>query len=591
MTWVILRRTTAAALALDASHTSLLDSQNALATSEARFRDVVEASSDWVWEIDADWRFTYLSERFESVTGLARQAWLGAAMSDLLDTEAGLLSQWLSTPGRRVDISVQCRYMDAQGQERTTRLSAREMPCGGFRGTATDVTEEVESRRRIEYLSQHDTLTGLPNRTRLHAFLDGKLKALPTAEQPLVMLSLDLDRFKPVNDLLGHAAGDRVLNEVSGRLADCVRHGDLVARVGGDEFVLILSEAGTPDEVESLCSRLIESIEQTIKIDEQEVFISASIGIAMAPNDASDATELLRYADIALYEAKAAGRNTWRFYSGEMNTRIIERRRLESDLRFAIKHAELRLHFQPRYRIADGQMVGAEALVRWQHPVRGLIAPDTFIPIAEESGLILSLSDWVLETACACAAQWPDTLFVSVNLSPTEFKRGNLVERVRYALDASGIDPARLELEMTESVMLEDAVGALEVMRTLKQLGIRIAMDDFGTGYSSLSYLRAFPFDGLKIDRSFLTRLEDSADDKAIIQAIVGLGRALALTVTAEGIETAEHLALLKAVDCEEGQGYFLSRPLDLNAFNSLLDVYTDGVSGKNDSASCQTVS
>ncbi|MBY8947821.1 EAL domain-containing protein [Pseudomonas sp. SH10-3B] len=591
MTWVILRRATAAALALDASHASLLDSQNALATSEARFRDVVEASSDWVWEIDAGWRFTYLSERFESVTGLARQAWLGAAMSDLLDTEADLLSQWLSTPGRRVDVSVQCRYIDAQGQERTTRLSAREMPCGGFRGTATDVTEEVESRRRIEYLSEHDALTGLPNRTRLQAFLDGKLKTLPSAEQPLVMLSLDLDRFKPVNDLLGHAAGDRVLNEVSARLAACVRHGDLVARVGGDEFVLILSEAGTQDEVESLCRRLIGSIEQAIKIDEQEVFISASIGIAMAPNDASDATELLRYADIALYEAKAAGRNTWRFYSGEMNTRIIERRRLESDLRFAIKHAELRLHFQPRYRIADGQMVGAEALVRWQHPVRGLIAPDTFIPIAEESGLILSLSDWVLETACACAAQWPDTLFVSVNLSPTEFKRGNLVERVRYALDAYGIDPARLELEITESVMLEDAVGALEVMRTLKQLGIRIAMDDFGTGYSSLSYLRAFPFDGLKIDRSFLTRLEESADDKAIIQAIVGLGRALALTVTAEGIETAEHLALLKAVDCEEGQGYFLSRPLDLNTFNGLLDAYSDGVSGKNDSASCQTVS
>lgn len=591
MTWVILRRTTAAALALDASHTSLQDSQAALATSEARFRDVVEASSDWVWEIDVGWRFTYLSERFESVTGLTRQAWLGAAMSDLLDTEADLLSQWLSTPGRRVDISVQCRYIDAQGQERTTRLSAREMPCGGFRGTATDVTEEVEARRRIEYLSQHDALTGLPNRTRLQAFLDGKLKALPSVEQPLVMLSLDLDRFKPVNDLLGHAAGDRVLNQVSGRLAACVRHGDLVARVGGDEFVLILSDAGSQDEVESLCLRLIESIEQAIKIDEQEVFISASIGIALAPTDARDATELLRYADIALYEAKAAGRNTWRFYSGDMNTRIIERRRLESDLRFAIKHAELRLHFQPRYRIADGQMVGAEALVRWQHPVRGLIAPDTFIPIAEESGLILALSDWVLATACACAAQWPDTLFVSVNLSPTEFKRGNLVERVRHALGASGIEPARLEVEMTESVMLEDAVGALEVMRTLKQLGIRIAMDDFGTGYSSLSYLRAFPFDGLKIDRSFLTRLEESEDDKAIIQAIVGLGRALALTVTAEGIETAEHLAMLKSVACEEGQGYFLSRPLDIDAFNGLLDDYCADVSGKNDSGSCQTVS
>lgn len=576
MTWVISRRTTAAALALDASHSSLQNSQNALATSEARFRDVVEASSDWVWEIDAGWRFTYLSERFEGVTGLVRNAWIGATMNDLLETESGLLSQWLSAPERRPDISVQCRYVDALGLERSTRLSARQMPCGGFRGTATDVTEEVEARRRIEFLSQHDALTGLPNRTRLQAFLEGKFKALSSLEQPLVMLSLDLDRFKPVNDLLGHAAGDRVLNEVSTRLADCVRHGDLVARIGGDEFVLILTDAGTQDEVEALCKRLIESIERTIRIDEQEVFVSASIGIAIAPTDTREATELLRYADIALYEAKAAGRNTWRFYSGDMNARIIERRRLESDLRYAIKHGELRLHFQPRYRIADGQMVGAEALVRWQHPVRGLIAPDTFIPIAEESGLILALSDWVLETACARAAQWPEHLFVSVNLSPTEFKRGNLVERARQALATSGINPARVELEITESVMLDDTDGALEVMHTLKHLGLRIAMDDFGTGYSSLSYLRAFPFDGLKIDRSFLTRLEESDDDKAIIQAIVGLGRALALMVTAEGIETAEHLALLKSVACEEGQGYFLSRPLDIEAFNGLLDLHAN---------------
>ncbi|MCF5047252.1 bifunctional diguanylate cyclase/phosphodiesterase [Pseudomonas simiae] len=580
MSWVISRRTTAAALALDASHSSLQNSQNALATSEARFRDVVEASSDWVWEIDGDWRFTYLSERFEGVTGLVRDAWIGATINDLLETETGLLSQWLSAPGRRPDISVQCRYVDALGLERSTRLSARQMPCGGFRGTATDVTEEVEARRRIEFLSQHDALTGLPNRTRLQAFLEGKFKAMPTSEQPLVMLSLDLDRFKPVNDLLGHAAGDRVLNEVSSRLADCVRHGDLVARIGGDEFVLILTDAGTQDEVEILCKRLIESIERTIRIDEQEVFVSASIGIAIAPNDAREAAELLRYADIALYEAKAAGRNTWRFYSGDMNARIIERRRLESDLRYGIKHGELRLYFQPRYRIADGQMVGAEALVRWQHPVRGLIAPDTFIPIAEESGLILALSDWVLETACACAAQWPEHLFVSVNLSPTEFKRGNLVERTRQALAVSGIDPARVELEITESVMLEDASGALEVMHTLKRLGLRIAMDDFGTGYSSLSYLRAFPFDGLKIDRSFLTRLEESDDDKAIIHAIVGLGRALALTVTAEGIETAEHLAMLKSVACEEGQGYFLSRPLDFDGFNGLLGPHANVTQG-----------
>ncbi|EPJ87512.1 putative signaling-like protein [Pseudomonas sp. CFII64] len=571
MTWAILRRTTVAARALDASFASLQASQQALATSEARFRDVVEASSDWIWEIDADWRFTYLSERFEIVTGLSRQDWIGAAIDDLLHTELGALSQCLSIPNRRPCISLQCNYLDIRGHARITRLSARELPGNGFRGTATDVTEEVEARRRIEFLSQHDALTGLPNRIRLQEFLDGKLKAMPTQEQPLVMLSLDLDRFKPVNDLLGHAAGDRVLNEVSRRLAECLRGGDLVARIGGDEFVLILTDISSQEGVEALCRRLIDSIEQPIDIDEQDIFISASIGIAMAPNDASLAAELLRYADMALYEAKAGGRNTWRFFADDMNARIIERRRLENDLRYAIRNGELRLHFQPRYRIADGRMVGAEALVRWQHPQRGLIPPDTFIPIAEETGLILPLSNWVLTTACQSAADWPEELFVSVNLSPTEFQRGNLVERIQQTLADTGIDPSRVELEVTESVMLDDAPGALEVMHALKRLGVRLSMDDFGTGYSSLSYLRSFPFDGLKIDRSFLNRLGASADDQSIIRAIVGLGRALSLTVTAEGIETAEHLELLKAVCCDEGQGYFLNRPMDAQSFDALL--------------------
>ncbi|HEX8590536.1 bifunctional diguanylate cyclase/phosphodiesterase [Pseudomonas sp.] len=571
MTWAILRRTTAAARSLDDSYTSLQKSESALATSEARFRDVVEASSDWVWEIDSEGRFTYLSDRFESVTGLDRAQWIGALMDDLLQTELGHVSQWLAIPNRRPDITIQCRYLETCGRERISRLSARSMVAGGFRGTATDVTEEVEARRRIEFLSQHDALTGLPNRVRLQEFLDGKLKALPTLDQPLVMLSLDLDRFKPVNDLLGHAAGDRVLNDVSSRLSDCVRHGDLVARVGGDEFVLILSDTRTQDEVESLCRRLIDSIERPVQIDDQEIFVSASIGIAMAPTDAREAAELLRYADIALYEAKASGRGTWRFYAGDMNAKIIERRRLESDLRYAIKHNELRLHFQPRFRICDGEMVGAEALVRWQHPQRGLIPPDTFIPIAEESGLIIPLSDWVMTQACSEATRWPKHLFISINLSPAEFKRGNLPSRIHFALKATGIEPSRVELEITEGVMIEDAVGALDVMLTLKQLGVRIAMDDFGTGYSSLSYLRTFPFDGLKIDRSFLTRLSESEGDRSIVQAIVGLGRALSLTVTAEGIETAEHVQLLKAVQCEEGQGYFLSHPLTTPDFHALL--------------------
>ena len=573
MTWVLLRRTTLAALALDSSYISLKVSQAALITSEERFRDVAEASSDWIWETNSQGRFTYLSERFEEVTGLSRETWIGAAIDDLLSTELGVLSYWLRKPQRRSDVSLQCSYTDIKNQTRITRLSAREMKGSGFRGTASDVTEEVEARRHIEYLSKHDALTGLPNRARLQEFLDGKLKVAPTQEHPLVMLCLDLDRFKPVNDLFGHAAGDHVLNEVSVRLSECVSSGDLVARIGGDEFVLIVTDIRSQDEVETLCRLLINSIEQPIMINGQNVFVSASIGIAIAPIDANQATELLRYADIALYEAKTGGRNTWRFYVGAMNARIIERRLLESDLRYAIKHGELRLHYQPRFRISDGQVVGAEALVRWQHPERGLIPPDTFIPIAEETGLIVPLSNWVLNTACSSATQWSNDVFVSVNLSSAEFQRGNVVERIQQILSETGLDPARLELELTESVMLEDAAGALEIMRTLKRLGVRLSMDDFGTGYSSLSYLRSFPFDGLKIDRSFVNRLGENDDDKSIIQAVVALGRALSLTVTAEGIETAEQFELLKAICCDEGQGYFLSLPMETEKFNAWLGM------------------
>jgi EAL domain-containing protein (putative c-di-GMP-specific phosphodiesterase class I) len=302
------------------------------------------------------------------------------------------------------------------------------------------------------------------------------------------------------------------------------------------------------------------------------VFISASIGIAMAPVDATLADELLRYADIALYEAKDAGRNTWRFYAGDMNARIIDRRQLERDLRHAIKQGELRLHFQPRYQIEGRRMVGAEALVRWQHPVRGLLGPDIFIPIAEETGLILPLSNWVLHTACMAASTWPEQFFVSVNLSPTEFQRGHLVARVQAVLLETALSPARLELELTENVMLDDAKGALNIMRGLKTLGVRLAMDDFGTGYSSLSYLRSFPFDGLKIDRSFVSGLTASGDDQSIIQAIVGLGRALSLTVTAEGVETMEQLRALQGARCDEVQGYFLSKPVDARAIADLIN-------------------
>jgi diguanylate cyclase (GGDEF)-like protein/PAS domain S-box-containing protein len=581
VTWILRRRAKDSARVIDASYTSLQLSQTALAASEARFRDVAEASSDWIWEIDSALRFTYLSERFEAVTGLRRADCMGHPIDELLTSDQGPLSQWLKNHSRRAHTILQCSYQAGDGQARISRLSVREMEGQGYRGTASDITEEVAARRRIEYLSQHDALTGLANRTRLQEFLDGKLKAAPTLDEPLVMLSIDLDRFKPVNDLLGHAAGDQVLNEVSKRLGQCLRNDDLVARIGGDEFVLLLANMVSQEEVEHLCKRLIDCIEQPFQVEEHELFISASIGIAMAPADATQADELLRYADIALYEAKDAGRNTWRFYAGDMNDRIIDRRQLESDLRHAIKHDELLLHFQPRYRIEGLRMAGAEALVRWQHPLRGLLSPDVFISIAEETGLILPLSNWVLRTACVAASTWPEEIFVSVNLSSTEFQRGQLVSRVQAVLEETGLSPGRLELELTESVMLEDAKGALQIMHDLKALGVRLAMDDFGTGYSSLSYLRSFPFDGLKIDRSFVTGLTASGDDQSIVEAIVGLGRALSLTVTAEGVETIDQLEALQDAHCDEVQGYFLSRPIDTQAIGELISVETERFTGR----------
>lgn len=576
ITWLIQRRAIAAARQMDASYSSLYASQLALAASEARFRDVAESASDWIWETDSELRLSYLSARFQMVTGYSASAWLGRPLSDLMQC-AGGLRNWLEKRTGRTSVqgSLQCQYQAADGNQRTCRLSLRAVGAatGGYRGTVSDITEEVQARARIEHLSLHDALTGLPNRNRMQEFLEGKLKGLSTIDKPLVMLSIDLDRFKPVNDSFGHETGDQVLSEVSKRLRLIVREGDLVARLGGDEFILLVTGISTQEEVERLCERLIASIEQPFEIDSHSIFIGASIGVAMAPADASQAEELLRYADIALYEAKEAGRNTWCFYASDMNDRMLERRKLENDLRQALRGDELRLQLQPRYSVSSQRMVAAEALVRWQHPQRGLLAPDSFIGIAESTGLIIPLSSWVLRTACMEAMSWREELIVSVNLSPVEFRRGHLLARVQSALEESGLPPGRLELELTESVMLEDASCALAVMLELKRIGVRLSMDDFGTGYSSLSYLRNFPFDGLKIDRSFMTDLSGSQDSQAIIKAIIGLGRALSLTVTAEGVESQMQLDVLSGFDCEEVQGYFLSRPMDPVALRLMLSA------------------
>ncbi|MEO4048167.1 EAL domain-containing protein [Pseudomonas sp. CAU 1711] len=572
LTGLVLRHALRAARLMDAGYARLAHSRAELAASEARFRDVAEIASDWFWETDAERRLTYLSERFEAVTGHRPEQWLGRPLDNLLEGEGQALPAWLT----HCRGTLNCRYQAANGHPRICRIAARpiEHGAGLYRGSASDITEEVTAQARIQYLSQHDSLTGLPNRHRLHEFLAGKLDRAPVLEQPLVMLSIDLNRFKPVNDAFGHAAGDRVLHEVSRRLHACIREGDLVARHGGDEFIMVLNGSHSEQAIEQICMRLIESIEAPFQVNGQVVFIGASIGISSAPEDATRVEDLLRYADLALYQAKAARRSGWRFYSQDMNQLILERRQLEQDLRLALERDDqLCLHFQPRYRLDDLALVGAEALVRWQHPQRGLLGPDQFIPLAEETGLIAPLGQWVLRHACQEAMAWPAHLLVAVNLSPRQFRRSDLAAEVAAVLDATGLPAERLELEITESVMLDDALDAQTILEGLKALGLHLSMDDFGTGYSSLSYLSNYPFDALKIDRSFIADLEQSPHKQAIVQAIIGLGRALSMRVTAEGVENLAQQELLRRDGCCDAQGFHLSRPLPVSELRRLLQT------------------
>jgi len=562
------RRVARAAALIDAA-------QQALRVSEQRFRNICEASSDWIWETDAQQRLTYLSERFTQVTGLACHAWLGRPLSELLNYDNALLAAYAEAGELSGRKPLACLMRDSEDAQRYGQLSARAVWAGsvlqGYLGTVSDNTDEIEAKAHIEHISQHDALTGLANRHRLNRILNDRLADGVSGDRPLFLLALDLDRFKPVNDTLGHAAGDVVLRQVAGALTDCTRSTDLVARLGGDEFIIVATGCNSREQAGRLCGRLIEQINQPIRIGNADVSVGASIGIACAPFDGLIAADLLRYADIALYEAKSNGRNQHRFYEPAMNERIMERRQLELDMRQALRRHEFRLDFQPRYDASSQLIVGAEALVRWQHPTRGLLTPGSFIGLAEETGLIVELSDWVLAEACRNALSWADELMVSVNLSPVEFQRSDLDERIEAVLTASGIAPARLELEITESVMLEDAASALATMNRLKALGVRLSMDDFGTGYSSLSYLRNYPFDGIKIDRSFVAALDQSQGSEAIVSAIVSMGHALSLTVTAEGIETRAQLGTLKALACDQAQGFYLGRPMAPMLFRQIV--------------------
>jgi diguanylate cyclase (GGDEF)-like protein/PAS domain S-box-containing protein len=426
---------------------------------------------------------------------------------------------------------------------------------------ADDVTDENAAHAQVRYMAHHDTLTGMPNR---RLFRDRLLKALGgrSRERATAVLCLDLDNFKSVNDTLGHQSGDELLRLLAKRLPRHLREQDTLARLGGDEFAVVLPNIGEQDDVRKMAERLIDAVRQPFEIDGHTVPISASIGIALTDEQDLSADHLLRYADMALYEAKRSGRNCLAFFKPEMETAALKRHEVEMDLRQAILSQQLELYYQPIMDVSHVRIVGREALMRWQHPHKGLILPQDFIPIAEETGLIHELGAFTLHEACAEAMRWDDHETVAVNLSACQFTNGALVSLVESALAKSGLPAHRLELEITESVLLSNSAGNLMTLRRLKDLGVKVALDDFGTGYSSLGYLRTFEFDKIKIDMSFTQDVESSKEALAIIRAINGIGRSLDIPTTAEGVETPEQLERLTAEGCSHFQGYLLGRPV-----------------------------
>ncbi|HEY7248570.1 MAG TPA: EAL domain-containing protein [Xanthobacteraceae bacterium] len=445
------------------------------------------------------------------------------------------------------------------GDRRVMSIINKPMDDGGWLATHEDITERQRAEAQIAHMARHDALTDLPNRVLLRERLEQELKRVKRGEC-LAVLCLDLDQFKSVNDTLGHPIGDELLQVVADRLRHCTREPDTIARLGGDEFAIIMTGMRQPSDAAILSQRVREAITRPFELDGHQMVVDVSIGISVAPLDSTEADQLLKSADMALYGAKADGRGIYRFFEPEMDARMKQRRELEMDLRQALINGEFELHYQPLVNLENNEITGFEALVRWNHPVRGMISPGDFIPVAEETGLIIQLGDWVLRKACEETAAWPESLKIAVNLSPAQLKSRNLVQVIVSALAASGMAASRLQLEITESVLMQNTFATLATLHQLRELGVQIAMDDFGTGYSSLSYLRSFPFDKIKIDRSFINDLSNGSEPLAIVRAIATLAKSLSMVSTAEGVETKQQLEKLVSVGCTEMQGHLFSR-------------------------------
>ncbi|MGZ8409072.1 MAG: putative bifunctional diguanylate cyclase/phosphodiesterase [Hyphomicrobium sp.] len=545
-----------------------------LHASDRRFRDFAESASDWFWETDRNLCYSYVSERYQEATGLSPESRLGRRRGDFRlegPDDGDWPSHLADLEARRSFRDFTFAYLDANGRRRVAKVSGRPVVDGngefvGYRGVGCDITSEVEAERRIRFLAQHDPLTSLPNRTLLTDRLQQALATARRTRRGLALLCVDLGDFKSVNDTLGHAAGDALLCETARRMREAVREMDTVARLGGDEFAVVQVESRGWEDAKALAQKLIANLSQPIEVAGEQIHCGASIGISFYPIDSAEADELIRNADLALYRAKAAGRNTFCCFLPEMNEEVRKRRAIEDHLRDALDRNLLTLHYQPQVDLSTGRMVGAEALLRWQHQERGLITPGSFMHIAERSGMILKIDRWVLREACSQAKTWREagllTERIAINLSAVQLARADLIKDLISVLEETGLPANQLAIEITESVLLTDTEAVPQTLAAVHDMGVELAVDDFGTGYSSLTYLRRFPVQKVKIDRSFVRNICTNLSDASIVRAIISLGHSLGLQVVAEGVEAKEQFDYLRNAGCDLAQGYYIAMPM-----------------------------
>jgi len=582
-----LARRRAVERALQTSEESRAENAEALFEEKERAQVTLNSIGDAVVSTNFWGRVTYLNIVAQRMTGWSQGQASGRAVDDVFRLIDVISRNPIATPtaraiieNRTVGLGADCMLIRSDGVELAVETSAAPIHDrqGGVIGAvmvAHDVTVARELSHKLARLALHDSLTDVPNRTLLNDRLGQAMTRARRSGNSVAVLFVDLDRFKHINDSLGHTVGDELLRSVAHALQECVRSSDTVSRQGGDEFLVLLADIAHPHDAALCAEKIIASLDAPHRIAGHDLRITASIGIATFPGDAADAETLLRNADFAMYQAKYTGRNNYQFFKPEMNANANERQSVETDLRQAISRQEFVLNYQPKVNLETGAIVGVEALIRWECPLRGTTLPARFIPIAEESGLILPIGRWALDTACQQARSWQDDgllpMSVAINVSAVELRAKDFLAYVRQILEQSRLEPHFLELELTETFMLQDWQSTAQILRSLKALGVRIALDDFGTGYSSLSYMKRFPIDALKIDQSFVRDMTTDSDDASIVSAVINMGRSLNMGVVAEGIQTRDQLEFLRDRQCPEGQGYYFGAPMPARDLTELL--------------------